>query len=147
MSSIVSGLITARRRRLAQTTHPLSRRAPPPGSGSLHSGCGFLRPSTVRAFGDPIVSMPTRLHRLTTNCALRKLRSQLRGSAFPAPARRAPVSALSASPALGRPARYTSHAGLTRRLSRTTNGVPPGPRSRLCNHRLRGPGVAPSVAA
>ena len=36
---------------------------------------------------------------------------------------------------------------LTGRLSGTANGVPPGPRSRLCNHRLRGPGVTPSAAA
>ena len=36
---------------------------------------------------------------------------------------------------------------LTGRLSGTADGVPPGPRSRLCNHRLRGPGVTPSAAA
>jgi hypothetical protein len=36
---------------------------------------------------------------------------------------------------------------LTGRLSGTANGAPPGPRSRLCNHRLRGPGVTPSAAA
>jgi hypothetical protein len=147
MSSIVSGLITARRGRLAQTTCLLSRRAGPPGSGLLRAGCGFLQQCTVRAFGDPIVSMPTRLHRLIASCALRKLQPQFRGSPLPAPAHRAPVSALSASPAFGRPARYTSHAGLTRRLSGTANGVPPGPRSRLCNHRLRGPGGTPSAAA
>ena len=80
-------------------------------------------------------------------CALRELRSQLREHALPASARRAPVSAVLAHLALGRPARYTSRAGLTRRLSGTANGAPPGPRSRLCNHRLRGPGGTPSAAA
>ena len=147
MSSISSGLITARRRRLAQTTCPLARMTPALASCSFRSGCGCLQPSSVRAFGNPIVSMPTRRHRLTTSCALRELRSKLRRHRFPAAARRAPVSACSALLALGRPARCTSRAGLTRRLSRTANGAPPGPHSRLCNHRLRGPGGTPSAAA
>ena len=43
--------------------------------------------------------------------------------------------------------RSNSARCLTGRLSGTANGVPPGPRSRLCNHRLRGPGVTPSAAA
>ncbi len=46
-----------------------------------------------------------------------------------------------------RPGPSNSARCLTGRLSGTANGVPPGPRSRLCNHRLRGPGVTPSAAA
>ena len=142
-----SGLITARRRRLARATCPRTRGTPPQASTSFRSGDGFAPNSSHLACRNGVARRPRTRSRLTTRCAFRKLRSLPRSCAFPSAARRAPVSAVLAPLALGHPARCTSRAGLTRRLSGTANGVPPGPRSRLCNHRLRGPGVTPSAAA
>ena len=147
MSMVASGLITARRRRLVQTTCPRTRGTRLQASTSFRSGDGFAPNSADLACRNGSARRPKTRSRLSTRCALRELRSQPRSSRFPSAARRAPVSAVPALLALGRPARCTSRAGLTSRLSGTANGVPPGPRSRLCNHRLRGPGVTPSAAA